>query len=276
LLDIDVDEQDVRRWTEPAGRFGLAARGFIYCVAAVVAVAVAFGRTQERVDRRGALDVLARQRYGSVVLVVLAAGFAGYAAWRFVRAATGAREGGKKRTGPKGYARRAGDIGAGAIYVTLFVVTVRLLAHQDPGDGGDQRAKSWSAKLLDHHGGRVVIVIAGLAFVVVGVVLFVRGVRQRFERHLRVSDMRVWQRRWLPWLGTAGYAARGVIVVLVGLFFVQTAATYDPNKAVGIDGALHRLRDRAYGPAALTVVAIGLLAFGLFSFVEARWRKVLE
>ena len=269
-------EQEVRRWTEPAGRFGLAARGFVYCVAGVIAVAVAFGERDERIDRRGALEVLARQRYGSVVLVLLIAGFAGYAAWRFVRAATGAREGGKERDGPAGWMRRAGDVGAGAIYVTLLVAAVRILAHQDPGDEGDRRARSWSARLLDHQGGRIVIVLVGLGFLTAGVVLCARGLRQRFERHLRVSDMHGWQRRWLPLLGIVGYAARGAVVALVGVFLVQAALTYDASKAVGFDGALHRLADRAYGPAALVLVALGLLAFGLFSFVEARWRKVLD
>lgn len=272
---LDTDD-DVRRWTEPAGRFGLAARGFVYCVAAVVAVAVAFGHEEERIDRRGALEILARQRYGSVVLVVLAAGFVGYAAWRFVRAATGAREGGKPRTGTKGYVRRLGDVGAGVVYLTLLVATVKLLANQNPGDGGDRGAKTWSARLLARPGGRAVIVVVGLAFVAVGVVLCARGVRQRFERHLRLSDMRAWQRRWLPMLGTAGYAARGIVVALVGLFLVQAAVTYDADKAVGIDGGLHRLGDRSYGPPALVLVGLGFLAFGLFSFVEARWRKVLS
>jgi hypothetical protein len=270
-----VVERDVRRWTEPAGRFGLAARGLVYCVAAMVAVAVAFGRRRERVDRRGALEALARQRYGSAVLLVLITGFAGYAIWRFVRAATGAREGGKRRTGPKGVLRRAGDVGAGGIYVTLLIAAVNTLAGHS-GSGENQRAKTWSARLLAHQGGQALVTMAGLVCLAVGVVLCVRGISQRFERHLRLSDMHGWQRRWLPMLGTAGYAARGLVFTLVGLFVIQAAITYDPKKAVGIDGALHRLADRPYGPAALVLVALGLLAFGLFSFVEARWRKVLE
>jgi uncharacterized membrane protein (DUF2068 family) len=91
-----------------------------------------------------------------------------------------------------------------------------------------------------------------------------------------MGDMTPAQRRWLPWLGTVGHATRGVILALVGLFLVRAAVRFDPHEAVGIDGALHQVATRPYGPFALTLVAVGLLAYGLFSFVEARWREVME
>jgi len=67
-----------------------------------------------------------------------------------------------------------------------------------------------------------------------------------------------------------------VVAVLIGGFVIQAAVTFDPKKAVGVDGALKRLAGEPYGPWLLAVVAVGLLSFGLFSFVEARWRKVLD
>jgi ABC-type Na+ efflux pump permease subunit len=67
-----------------------------------------------------------------------------------------------------------------------------------------------------------------------------------------------------------------VVLALIGLFLVRAALDFDPNKAVGVDGALHQLADRPFGTVALVIVALGLFAYGLFSFVEARWRKVME
>src|SRR5205814_9883 len=137
-------------------------------------------------------------------------------------------------------------------------------------------AKTWSARLMSHEAGRWLVLLAGAVVVIVGVVLLVRSFAQKFEKYLDVKHMGAWQRTWLPRLGVVGYAARGVVAALIGAFVIQAAVTFDPQKAVGVDGALKRLAAEPYGPLLLGVVAVGLLAFGLFSFVEARFRKVLE
>jgi hypothetical protein len=63
---------------------------------------------------------------------------------------------------------------------------------------------------------------------------------------------------------------------VIGFFFVRAAVTYNPDEAVGVDGALKRLLEQTGGRLLVLGIAFGLLAFGVFSFVEARWRKVLE
>lgn len=85
-----------------------------------------------------------------------------------------------------------------------------------------------------------------------------------------------WRRTWLPRLGTVGHSARGVVAAAVGVFIVDAGLSFQPHKAVGIDGALKRLIDQPYGPGLLLFIAFGLLAFGFYSFVEARFRPVLE
>ena len=68
----------------------------------------------------------------------------------------------------------------------------------------------------------------GLGLVAGGGVLAWRGWHQEFEKHLRLGDMSGWQRRWLPWLGTVGHAARGVVLALIGLFLVRAAVQFEP------------------------------------------------
>jgi len=263
------------RALEVAGRVGLSARGVVYCVAAVLAVQIAVG-AGGRADRQGALKSVADEPFGHALVVILTAGFAAYALWRFAKAAAGAGEGKGHENGAKGVAKRLADVGRGAIYVAFLYTAIRLLTTGNAGGGSDQEAKTWSARLMAHHGGQWAVLIAGAVVVVIGVVLIVRAFAQKFEDHLDVKQMNRWEQVWLPRLGIVGYGARGVVAALIGVFVIQAAVTFDPQKAVGVDGAVKRLAGEPYGPFLLALVALGLLGFGLFSFVEARWRKVLD
>jgi hypothetical protein len=243
-----------------AGRAGLIARGVLYCIAAVLAARLVAGN-DEHVDREDALHRVVEQPFGKALLGSLAVGFAGYAIWRLLRAWRGDKV-------PK----RLADAGRAAIYVVLFLAAVRILFDKPASSGGDRPEKEWTARLLDVTGGSVVVALAGAAVFVVGAVLVWRGVRTTFDDRLRLDAMSRWERRWLPRIGIAGYTARGVVFALIGFVLTRAALTYDPEEAVGVDGALHRLLEHAAGRAVVLLVALGLLAFGLFSFVEARWR----
>lgn len=269
----DVEESPIAEWT---GRAGLIARGVIYCVVAVLCVQIAAGDRSKRADREGALSAVARQPFGRTLLVVLALGFAAYAAWRFLKAFTGSPEGGKRSSGAKGLVKRAADVGRGAVYIWLLVSTIGVIREGSGQGKGDAQAKTWSARLMAHAGGRWLVAAVGLALIVVGVIRIVAAVRRNFESHLDRRKMSRAQKRWLPLLGSFGYSGRAAVWSVGGAFLIEAAMRFDPNRAVGIDGALHRLANRPFGPVLLVLVAIGLASFGLFSFVEARWRKVLD
>lgn len=261
---------------ETAGRVGLAARGALYCVGAVLALRLVTG-ADERVDKDGALDALARQRIGSVLLVVLALGFAGYAVWRFLRAFTGAREG-SSASSSKGAAvlRRLLDVAKGAIYLGLLFTTLRVLFGGRDEVGGAERERDWTVALLQRSWGQPLVLVIGIAVVIAGLAFAARGLQKDFEKSLESGRVPPWARRLLPIAGTVGYVARGGVVALVGWFIAHAAWTFDAKEAVGVAGALGRLAGELYGRVALSAVAFGLLSFGIFSFVEAAYRKVLE
>ncbi len=260
---------------EQAGRVGLASRGFMYLVAAGLALRLSFG-DRERVDRDGALDALARQRLGSVLLVLMALGFAGYAAWRFTRAFTGAKEGRNGSSSQPDWLRRAADVGRGLIYVGAGYQAVRVLfGGRDEGGGGETET-DLTVKLLSSPWGRVLVALIAAGILVGGAVLAWRGLREKFAECL---DMRKVPKRWrdiVPVIGQIGFVARGLIFALVGFFFLRAAIFFDAQEAVGVSGALGRLAKQPWGPVLLTAVAAGLLCFALLSFIEARYRKVLE
>jgi hypothetical protein len=249
-----------------AGRVGLSSRGVVYCLLALAAVQVARGPRDRELDRQGALHLLARQPLGPALLVTLAAGFAAYAVWRFAEAAT--TDG--------GWTKRVLHAARGVLYIGFTWTALQVVVGRNSGGGSDRQAKSWSARAMAHTGGRPLVVAVGVGLAVGGIVLCVRGAQQKFAEKLATGDMRPWQRRWLPWLGTVGHAARGVVLALMGLFLVRAAVRFDPHEAVGVDGALHQAAVRTWGAAGLLVLALGLACYGLFSFVEARWRRVLD
>ena len=71
-----------------------------------------------------------------------------------------------------------------------------------------------------------------------------------------------------------GHVARGAVFAVVGVFLAKAAIEYDPNEAVGIDGALLKVVEASYGTLLLALVAAGLIAYAVYCFVEARYRRI--
>jgi hypothetical protein len=266
------------------GRLGLAARGALYLVVAVLALRIAFGDRADSADEDGALALVARQPFGKVLLVALAIGFAGYALWRLAEAFLDADE----ENEAKGWAKRALHLGRAVLYASLCWSAVTLLRDNWSDTGGATGSASarsgargrsedeWTARLLDAPFGRALVVVAALVVIGVGVYRGGRAFTGSWRKKLDLSGCSRRLERAITATAYAGLVARGVVFVLVGAFLLRAAWEYDPDEAVGVDGALRRLADATWGPALLVLVAVGLVAFGAYSFVEARFRRVDE
>jgi Domain of Unknown Function (DUF1206) len=263
-------------WVEGLGRVGLVARGVVWILVGVLAVQVALGRGDEQADKDGALQTVAEQPFGKVLLVLLAIGFAGYALWRFVEAAV--ERGGPDDSGAKVWGKRAGYAARGAVYLALLFSTIPLITAKKSGGGGGSGGGSeddWTAKVLDAPFGRALVIAAGAALIGLGLWMGYRGVKKKFVRHLKTAEMSPTVRTWTVRLGIAGHVARMVVFALIGWFLIQAALDYNPDEAVGLDGALRSVVRGDYGPFLLGALAIGLIAFGVYSLVESRYREVL-
>ena len=115
---------------------------------------------------------------------------------------------------------------------------------------------------------------AGLVAIGAGLYIGWRGLSGKFRKRLKSLEMGPAIRLWVRAVGTVGNVARMLIALMIGVFLIAAARQHDPDQAVGIDGALKRLADRPYGPTLLVVVALGLAAYGVYSFAEARYRRV--
>jgi hypothetical protein len=265
---------DRRATSSPAvaiGRVGFAARGAVYLMVGWLALRAAVGiGTAEVTDKQGALEAVAQQRAGTALLIFISAGLLAYAAWSIIRAVFD-----PERRGHDAGAliARLGYVIGGFSYAVLGVSATKLALGGSAGQGSDAATQDWTAKLLEAPFGPPLVIVVGVAFLVVAAIEFGRAYSASFQKDLDLTELAP-QRRWVIRVGRAGLAARGVVFALIGLFLIQAARQGDPSQAVGLGGALQKLAEQPAGPWLLGAVAAGLCMYGLFSIVEARYRRL--
>jgi hypothetical protein len=255
-----------------AARLGFGAKGVVYAVIGLLALVLAAGAGGKTTDSRGALATVASAPAGRVLVALLAAGFAALAVWHLLDAV--ADTDGRHRSGWGAAAVRVGRAISGLAYGSLTVAAARLALSRPAGAGGDALARSYTARALDLPAGRV-LVFAGAAIVIlVGLHRIRTGLGRGFLGDLDLNRASERLRAWAARLGTAGFATQGVVFALVGVFFARAAIQGDAGEATGFDGALQALARQPPGMALLAAVAVGLLAYGAYAFMEGTHRKM--
>jgi hypothetical protein len=252
-------------WVDRMARLGLIARGVTYVLVGWLALQVAFGHSGKQADRGGAVQEIASKPFGTVLLWLLAIGFAGLALWRFTEAAFGRET-----------ADRLKSLARALLYTALAVTTVTYVlgTSGSAAANSNQQSVGATAKLMRHGGGRLLVAAVGLVLVAIGCYMVYEGVKKKFEQDMKLGEMSPRTREVVEKLGMYGGIARGVVFGLAGVFLVIAAVRFDPGRAKGLDGTLRTFAATPLGPWLLAVVALGLVAFGLFSICEARWRRV--
>jgi hypothetical protein len=261
-------------WYAWLARGGLVAKGVSVGLVAALAIGVAVGAGGKTTSRQGALETVGHHSWGKVVLVLLALGFAAYALWRFVQAFAEREDEPGEKAALKTWGKRAGYVGRGLIYAGLTATTVKLLIGAGGQQSQNQKAHQTTATVLHWPAGRWLVGAAGVAIFAAGLWNLYRGISQKFEDRWRTGEMSETERKWGGRAGVAGHLARAVVFSLIGIFVAKAALDYNPQDAIGLDGALQKLATAGYGPYLLGVTAAGLLCYGLFCLVDARYRDV--
>lgn len=257
-----------RPWVERLARLGYAARGAVYVLVGILAVQTAFGARHHATDTRGALHMVAQQSVA--LLAVLAVGLFGYALWRIVQGVLDAERKGKDW---KGLAKRAAMVGSGLIYGGLALAAARMAlgAHE----GGNHAAQAWTARLMSLPAGRWLVAGVGIGVMIGGLMQIRLGWTAKFHDTLKNDEMDAAEHRLARRSGQLGFIARGVVFLLSGGFLVQAARRFDPGEVRSLAGALETLARQPYGPWLLGATAVGLIAFGAYSLLLARYRRIV-
>jgi len=271
-----ADAEQGRGWYSVLARTGLVAKGVSFGIVGFLALKLALGDGGKATSRQGALQELAQSSYGTVLLILLAVGFAAYALWRFVQAVAERKDAGEDETkaAAKKWGKRAGYVGRGLIYAGLTFSTAKILLGSGGGQSQNGKAHQTTATFLSLPGGPVLVGIAGA--IILGVALWnvYRGLSRKFEDKWRTGGMSRSARTWGGRVGVVGHIARGVVFGLIGVFVIKAAVDYNPKDAIGFDGALQKLAHTNYGPYLLGLTAAGLICYALYCFVDARYRDV--
>ncbi len=240
---------------ETGARLGYAASGVLHLLLAWVTVQLAWTSGGEQADQQGALAQLAGNGLGQALLWVVLAGFVLLALWQATEAVAWGEASDRAKAAAKA-----------VTYGVLAATTVSVLAGRGSSGGGSQGA---TAGLLGSGAGRVLVGAVGLGVIGVAGYHVAKGWRERFLEDLAGSPP-----QWVVRAGRAGYVGKGVALAVVGALLLAAAVQADPEKAQGLDAALHALAGLPFGAVLLTLVALGFAAYGVYAFGRARYARV--
>jgi hypothetical protein len=244
------------------GRVGLVAYGVVHLLIGGLLVQIPFGE-REQADKKGALQAIAATPPGVVLLWIVTAGLAALVLWQLAEAVWGHR-GDRRRP-----LRVAVNVAEAAIFSVLAYSAGSIAAT----GGAPSVSKSFAAAVFDLPGGRYLVALGGVGLVVGGAYAVYRGVEKEFLRELDLSGEAARASRVITRIGQVGWAALGFVYGLPGVLLVVAGLRYDPKAPVGLDAGLQTLARQSFGGPLIVLLALGVAAFGIFCFVDARYRK---
>ncbi|SDF07743.1 protein of unknown function [Blastococcus aurantiacus] len=255
---------------ENLARVGLVSYGVVHLLVAWLALQLAWGTSSESADQSGALSTVAESPVGKPLLWIIALGLIALAVWQaleVLRWRSGWSASGDARS--KAVKKSAKAVAKAIVYAALAVLAIRFAT----GGGGSssQQQQSTAAGVFGWPAGRWLVGAAGLVLIGVGIYHVYKGVTKHFLKEIDLAEAPPTATRLVTRLGQVGYPGKGVALGVVGGLLVHAAVTFDPADASGLDGALRTILEAPFGQFLLTLVALGIAAFGTYLFVRARY-----
>lgn len=242
-------------------RVGYAARGLVYALLGYLALSSTNGASA---GPAASFDLIQDVPLGSLVLYGTALGLLSYALYRLIAAVGDIENQGSE---PKGIATRIGYLASGIAHAGLAWTAFQFAQgdkHSTSAAGGKKAADT----LLTMELGPIVLGVVGLALVASAIIQGRSAITADFMRRVGAGAPAV-----VGWAGRAGYAARAIVFLLIGWSLIKSAWFGDEAEVKGVGHALMSLRGEGIP---YTLVAVGLLMFGVFSLIVARYRIIPE
>ena len=265
-------------WVKPAARLGLGAKGLVYIIIGLLAARAALGRGGQVGDSRDALASILGQPFGRLLLGIVAVGLLGYALWRILTAVTDAEGRGSEA---KGIALRLAAAFRGLVYGALGVVAARLAARgwstggtSGGGGGGGEQAEHWAARVLALQLGRWLLVAVALGIAGYAVYQLYRAFSDKVRKHLDLHELGATGAAWAVRIGRIGLAARAIVFFVIAWLLGRAGLDAQAQEAGGVSDALTTIGEPGTQSWLLVLVGVGLVAYGVYMFVQARYRRL--
>lgn len=271
ILKLIQLNTSTKSWYSKAARVGLIAKGSIYCLSGIIALMAAteFGNNKTGdAGKRGVFNFIEDQPFGKWLLLAVAIGMACYTFWRWMQAFKDTEDNGSDK---KGLAKRFTYFFSGLVYASLSLYAFREFMGA-ANSKGDSR-QSLVATLLDKPFGAWLVGIIGLSMIGIGVYQLFRAMSGKYKKYVQ-KGLHNDTAKWIISAGVAGYSARGIVWLIIGWLFIKAALHANPKEVGGSDTAFQWLHDSSYGSVLLAAVALGLICYGIFMLLRAKYQSV--
>ena len=255
---------------ERLARLGYGVKGFLYIAIGFISISGALGKSSTPADQIGAIVAFSKLPYAELLLWVILVGLISYSIWGVIRAVLDPFHKGRDL---KGLLARAGYLVSAATYASFALPTYHLIIGARGGTGANGTVEMVS-KVMAMPMGRWIVGAIGLAAIAAGLYQLYMGYKMDFEKQFKPYAITPDQLRIAKQLGRYGTMARGVVFAIVGFFVTLAAYQANASHAQGFDGALDYLAKQPYGLWLLAIIALGLIAFGIYSVMSAAWLKL--
>lgn len=239
-------------------RVGYFSRAILYSVLGLIALTSA-GRISRGTN--GIFEAIQDFPLGTAILWLMVVGLLAYALFRFASTLFDIENQGSDT---KGWAHRLGHAGSAIGHLALALSAYKFATTGSDSGGGAQEAASG---VLSMEFGGALLGLLGLAFFATAFFQAKKGLTGSFMH--RISAQAPSQTRLV---GGIGYGARAVVFLVIGWSLFKTGFLSGGSEQVKTLG--DAVASLAGEGIVFTLVAIGLLAFGLFSLVLARYRII--
>lgn len=259
-------------WIDYVARCGYAAKTVVYISLGILTLlaAMSYGST-ENLSQKDVFHEILQKPFGQILLALVSLGLFSYALWRLIQAIKNTEHLDNRKV--KDLLMRVFFVFSALTYAGAGWLAVRVLMGNEDKSSSQGNSETLAAQLMGYTLGVWMVGIVGLFILTFAFVQFKHAhnsdFMQKFERQ-RMSAKELTASRWA---GRMGYAARGILYVFVGGFFMQAAIKHDPDEAGGLKEAMGEILSQPFGKWLLAIMAVGLMLFGLFCAFESLYRQ---
>ncbi|MEU7137897.1 DUF1206 domain-containing protein [Nocardia sp. NPDC046473] len=252
---------------ERFARGGFVMTGIVHLIVGYIAIRIALGGSGGNADQSGAMAELVSKPGGVIVMWIGVFAFLLMGLWRIAEAVFGSASKPEADNKKKEAFHRVKAFSLAVIYFS-FALSAFGFA-RGSGKSSSQQSAGITGRLMQNTAGKVALVVAGLIIIGIGGYHVYKGISRKFLKDLDGNTGDLVRR-----LGMAGYLAKGLAVAAIGLLVILAVGHAEPGKAAGLDGALKTLGAQPYGVILLVVAGLGIITYGLYSFVMARYARM--